>query len=200
ELPSSLRRLTIAMLWITVLLTFSRGAIGFGLAVIIRAANNRFRRIVAGVSAVAAVALICSMSLWHLSLDPSHPRALHFDFSVPSSRRQAVVTTLHTITASPLSGSGVGSSPGLYDGVPFDAHMTAVNIAGTLGLPALIAFAATLTLLWRNRSRPTDLALWSGFAGLAVDALAQDVEDFRHVWVLLGLAASKSKSEDPHLY
>ena len=27
-------------------------------------------------------------------------------------------------------------------------------------------------------------------AGLALDALAQDIEDFRHLWVLIGLTAA----------
>jgi hypothetical protein len=29
-------------------------------------------------------------------------------------------------------------------------------------------------------------------AGLALDALAQDVEEFRHVWIMLGLACANS--------
>ncbi len=42
--------------------------------------------------------------------------------------------------------------------------------------------------LWRARARPTDLALWGMLAGIGLDGLGQDVEDFRHVWVALGLA------------
>ena len=38
------------------------------------------------------------------------------------------------------------------------------------------------------RARPTDLATWGMLAGLGLDGLGQDVEDFRHVWVALGLA------------
>jgi small-conductance mechanosensitive channel len=70
--------------------------------------------------------------------------------------------------------------------------MTPVNIAATLGLPALIAFTSLIVILWRNRRRPTALPLWSGLAGLALDALAQDVEEFRHVWIMLGLACANS--------
>lgn len=60
-------------------------------------------------------------------------------------------------------------------------------MAGTLGLPALMAFVYLCTRLWRQRGRPTDRATWSGLAGLGLDALAQDIEDFRHLWVMIGL-------------
>jgi len=47
-------------------------------------------------------------------------------------------------------------------------------------------------MLWRRRWRPTDLAIWSGLAGLLLDGLAQDVESFRHLWVMIGLADARS--------
>jgi len=72
--------------------------------------------------------------------------------------------------------------------------MTFVNIAATLGLPALVSFTSLLTMLWRRRARPTDLAIWGGMVGLLLDGLAQDVEDFRHVWVMIGLADANSKN------
>jgi hypothetical protein len=82
----------------------------------------------------------------------------------------------------------------LREGVPCDAHFTPLNVAATLGLPALAAFLAIPVLLWRGRVRPADLATWGGLAGIGLDALAQDVEDFRHLWVLFGLASRREKS------
>jgi hypothetical protein len=70
--------------------------------------------------------------------------------------------------------------------------MTFLNIAATLGLPALVAFSCFLLMLWRCRARPTDLVIWSGLAGLLLDGLAQDVESFRHLWVMIGLAEARS--------
>jgi hypothetical protein len=49
--------------------------------------------------------------------------------------------------------------------------------------------------LWRGRSRPTDVAIWSGLAALMIDGLAQDVDHFRHVWVMVGLAAVARRGE-----
>jgi hypothetical protein len=50
-----------------------------------------------------------------------------------------------------------------------------------------------VVVLWRERRRPTSSATWSGLAALAVDGLAQDIEHFRHVWVMLGLADAERK-------
>jgi hypothetical protein len=57
-----------------------------------------------------------------------------------------------------------------------------------MGLPALAGLVLLVAALWRARARPTDLATWGMLAGLSLDGLGQDVEDFRHVWVALGLA------------
>ncbi len=192
ELPAWLRRLALAALYITVGLTFSRGILGFGLAAIIRMARTRRRRIFAAVAAGVCVCAMLLLTFYKLSLDPVNPANMRFDTSAPSSRRQAFTTSLATVAANPISGSGLGTSPGNYQGTEFDAHMTVVNIAATLGLPALITFASLFAMLWRRRSRTVNLAVWGGLAGLAVDGLAQDIEDFRHLWVMIGFADADS--------
>jgi hypothetical protein len=57
-----------------------------------------------------------------------------------------------------------------------------------MGLPALAGLGLAVFSVWRARARPTDLATWGMLAGLALDGLGQDIEDFRHAWVALGLA------------
>jgi hypothetical protein len=39
--------------------------------------------------------------------------------------------------------------------------------------------------------------LWSAFAGLSLDGLAQDVDHFRHIWLLLGLLARGGDAAEP---
>jgi len=55
-------------------------------------------------------------------------------------------------------------------------------------VPSLVALTAFVVILLHRRRRPTNIALWSGLLGLAFDALTQDVDHFRHVWVMLGMA------------
>jgi hypothetical protein len=193
QLPSWLRRVAQVALWLTVLLTCSRGILAFGLAALLRTARTRRQRLLLGSYAVACLAVLAALTVWHISLDPTSPLAASLRPDEPSSRWQALTSSLVTLAAHPWLGSGPGTSPGRYHGAPFDAHLTPLNIAATLGLPALLAFVALPMLLWWQRERPTNLAIWSGLAGLGLDALGQDSEDFRHLWVLLGLAGAKPK-------
>jgi hypothetical protein len=144
--------------------------------------------------------LLVLWSLWKFTLNPLNPLQAQLDTFTPSRHWHTAVTALEAVRESPWWGSGLGMPPGEYMGSPFDAHFTPINIAGTLGMPALVAFGLIVLSLWRNRAKPIDLATWSGLAGLAVDGLASDVEDFRHLWVLFGLADAgnrmRSKSRD----
>jgi uncharacterized protein (TIGR03382 family) len=104
-------------------------------------------------------------------------------------RLNGIATSLDTLVAHPLLGSGPESLPGYSPkGKRFRAHLTPLNVAATTGVPSLAALVFLVAVLWRRRRRPTDIAIWSGLAGLGVDAIGQDVEHFRHVWLMLGLA------------
>jgi hypothetical protein len=144
---------------------------------------------------VVFLLLIVSATFWKPNLDPTHPFDIRVE-QVASTRFQAATSSLISLATHPVFGTGLSTHPGVARGLPFDAHLTPVNIAGTLGLPALIAFAFLIATLWMRRSRPTDLAIWGGLAGLALDGLAQDVEDFRHVWVMIGVTDAKSREDD----
>jgi hypothetical protein len=188
DLPPLLGRAARIALWVTIFLTFSRAILGFLAAAAVRALGSPRWRVPALAAITACVALLVVWSLWKFIPDPAHPLQSRLDTSTPSRHWYTAVTTLETVRESPWWGSGLGTSPGDYLGSPFDAHLTPLNIAGTLGVPALLAFGLIVVALWRERRRPVDLATWSGLAGLAVDGLASDVEDFRHLWVLFGLA------------
>ena len=183
-----------AALTVTILLTFSRAILGFALAAAIREATTPARR--RAVWALAGVLVVAMMSLTVVNVTfrtdrPWQPQVL----PGPSPRLEAVTSSLDTLTSHPLFGTGPGSSPGWSRGSVFDAHLTPLNIAATLGLPALLGFLLVPFALWRARRRPTDRALWGMLAGLGLDSLGQDIEDFRHVWVALGLAAA-DRDED----
>ncbi|MBI4469766.1 MAG: O-antigen ligase family protein [Acidobacteria bacterium] len=202
KVPSWWRRCAIVGLWATVLLTFSRGILGFLLAAVIRRARTSRQRKLTALLAGAFIAIITALTFWNISLDPIRPIEARLVTDTQTVRWQALTSSLRALAEHPLLGTGLGTSPGRItegggqraegsmpiENVPVDAHFTPVNIAATMGIPALAAFIGLIVIIWRSRSKPTDLAIWSGLAGLGLDALGQDIEDFRHVWVMLGLA------------
>jgi hypothetical protein len=181
------RRVGEVALTVTVVLTTSRAILAFALAAVIRGAATPARRRFAGALAAFLVVAMLGLTVAHLAVYPLRP----WDVRVlpgASPRLEAAVTSFETLAAHPLMGTGPGTSPGRRGHLPFDAHLTPLNVAATLGLPTLLGLAFVVFSLWRARSRPTDLATWGMLAGLGLDGLGQDVEDFRHVWVALGFA------------
>jgi hypothetical protein len=193
-LSPRLRRALSFVLPLAVLLTFSRGILAFACAALVRRARDARTRRQAWAGVVVVVLLLAALSVTNVSFNPMRPLDARFE-TRPSSRFEAVTSSWRTLVEEPLFGSGPGTSPGTRNGKPFDAHLTPLNVAATLGLPALVAFLAIPALLWRRRRRPTDLALWGALAGIGLDSLAQDVEDFRHVWVLFGLLGAEDEEQ-----
>ncbi len=191
-LTRGLRRLATIALALTVVLTTSRAILAFGLAAAVRHATTPARRRFAGALAAFLVAAMIGLTAVNLTFQPLRP----WDLTLrpgPSVRALAFTSSLETLAAHPLAGSGLGSSPGRRGRIAFDAHFTPLNVAATLGLPALAGLAYAISRLWRARARPTDLALWGMLAGIGLDAIGQDVEDFRHVWVALGLVDAERR-------
>jgi hypothetical protein len=58
--------------------------------------------------------------------------------------------------------------------------------------PLIHALRGTL----QERRRPTPVATWSGLLGLGIDGLGQDIEHFRHVWVLVGVADAQRRDRE----
>ena len=191
-LPRRLTAITQIALSALVLLTFSRGALAFFVAMGVRAAFRRrddvTARRLAVVMVAVAVGILAALSVGRLHLDPTRPSSITYEVPDPGNRRQAFDTGLDTLADHPLTGKGPGSYVSLNRGAPFRAHFTPLNVAATMGLPALAALVFLVVVLWRERRRPTPIATWSGLLGLAIDGLAQDIEHFRHVWVMVGLA------------
>src|SRR5262249_10755371 len=184
------RRLARAAIALAAVLSLSRGILGLILATLIRTAETVERRRVARGWALASVATIACLTYWNVGLNPARPWDVHLRRE-PSSRWAAVTTSAVTFARTPVFGTGPENLPGRRGGMPCPAHLTPLDVAATLGVPALLAYAAIPILAWRERARPTDRIIWGVLAGLGVDALGQDVENFRHVWVALGIAGRR---------
>jgi hypothetical protein len=194
RLPRRLRLVTQVILGALVLLTFSRGIIAFFAAAGVRLAHRRLdsraaRRATVAVAAISLL-VIAGLSVGRLHGDPAKPATARYEVPDPVNRWPAITTSFHTFKEHPLVGSGPGSMPGKrnHGRIPFRAHNTPLNVAATMGLPALVVLLGLFAVLWRERKRPTSLATWTGLGGLVLDGLAQDVDHFRHVWILLGMA------------
>jgi hypothetical protein len=151
--------------------TVSRGLIGFLYAALLRQSakmRGRWRVLLPLLGAVVSVAVLAALTA--------------------ANRRHAFSTSLDTLGRHPLFGVGPGGLPGFNDvGLPFRAHFAPLNVAATTGILALLALSVMFWLLWRSRLRPTDIALWSALAGIAIDGLANDIDHYRHLWILIGL-------------
>jgi hypothetical protein len=141
------------------------------------------RRAVAVVVAVGA--LLMALTMVNVRVDPTRPWAVSVDVG-GGVRRAAAIATLEAIRRRPWLGCGVDCTPG-----PWDAHCTPLQIAATRGLPALAVFMWLLTRLKPDGGSWTPEA--AGVVALLVDGLTQDVEDFRHLWVLMGMAAARAR-------
>jgi hypothetical protein len=184
-----------ATLAVLTLISLSRAFLGFATAAAIRLRRTGVPRarlagsLVVGACLVAMVALTVAP----LSLDPFRPASSKIDIN---PRLATLKGSLSTFADHPLVGKGPGTETGEWQGIGLRAHFTPVNVAATSGLPALLALTAVVVILWRRRKRSTSVVVWSGLAGLAVDALGQDAEHFRHVWLMLGIADAEREDAD----
>lgn len=199
KMPRRLRGATLTAVLLTMPLTFSRGLLSLPVAVLVARADTRRGKLLAAGAAALVFFALAVLTLVPIDLDPT--RFWEARLTPPHGPRRAALTTaLATLAARPLVGCGPACHPGLIDGAPFDAHCTPVNLAATLGLPALAAFAG---IVWsscrRGQARPRNAALLGGCLALLLDGLAQDVEDFRHVWVLFGLTEASRARAEPSL-
>jgi hypothetical protein len=192
------KRTTVAAqiaLAVIVLLTISRAIIGLAVAMVVRAGlANRFphgRRVALVASVVGTIAIVALTTL-PLSIDPLRPAST---VATINPRLDAVEHSAQTLPRHLIFGVGPGALTGVQLGAPSRAHLTPLNVAATTGLPALAALVVMVVLLWRQRRRPTNIAIWSGLLGLALDGLGQDIEHFRHVWLMLGLADADRQSD-----
>jgi hypothetical protein len=176
------------LLGMLVLSTVSRSAIAFAIAFAVREATRRRSaraRTVAIAVVIAGATLLTLLTVLPLSLDPLRPASTPAGIN---GRLADIESAPSVVVRHPLLGEGPGTLTAAWHGVPRRPHFTPLNVAATTGIPSLIALVALLIVLWRRRSRPTNMAIWSGLLGLGFDGLAQDVDHFRHVWIMLGLA------------
>ena len=101
-LSETLRRVTRVALGLTVVLTFSRAILSYGLARLLHGAVTRTRRRLVTVYAVCALGALAALTVWNLSLDPSRPWQAQLD-PAPSSRWLALASSVRPCRRTSLS-------------------------------------------------------------------------------------------------
>ena len=188
------RRAAQVVLAAALLFTFSRTLVTFALFTFLR--TRRRTRGAAAAALLAAAAVVVLPTLVNVRIDPTRPWAAAV-VDAPSPRATAALSAFRAFARDPLTGLGPGRPPGRVGGVPYDAHMTVVNVAATLGLPGLAALIFAVFALSRAGTPETGDPWWALLGALLVDSLATDVEDFRHLWIAMGLVASRARHVTP---
>lgn len=166
------------------LFTFSRTWLTLGAGVLIIAALEQRKRSLV-VIAVAAVFIVITLLLvsarFIIVLEPTRFWEVAIT-AEPGSRWVIWRAVLDTIAANPIFGAGPGA-PAISSG--WSAHLVWLNLWAVLGLLPLCAFAFGI---WRTL-RYFVLAPYVAIAVVVIllDGMARDVEDMRHLWVLMGM-------------
>jgi hypothetical protein len=175
------RGVLVALLAVTIALTLTRTILSV-VAGLLVAHGLRTRR---WTLPAVGLALLFALALASVRVD------IH-GAGEPGIRWRIAESALHNAAAHPLTGVGLGVSPAQVGWpraadrvVVWDAHSTVLDLAATLGLPALLAFGLLVLVIARAPVR--NVALVAALYATLFDALTIDVEDFRHVWLLLGL-------------
>jgi hypothetical protein len=171
---------------VTLALTLTRSAIALVFAVVLARAPRRLRPIACALCAAAAIASM------YLDVHGRAEAGIRWRIAASAASRAAA----HPIAgAGPASRAALAGWPSAADPpLAWDAHCAPLDVAATLGLPGLALFLAAVALALRRslRARRDDLqhALLIGVAALLFDGMTNDIADFRHLWLLLGVACA----------
>lgn len=142
-------------------------------------------RLAAAAATVLTVALLIISARYTIHIDPT--RFWQATVSTdPASRWVIWQGALNTIASNPIWGLG----PGAAASNNWSAHLVWLNLWAVLGLAPLCAFAMGCYRAMRLYRYDLGAAVVLGV--MLLDGFARDIEDMRHLWVVLGLLLATS--------
>ena len=184
-------RFIVTLLLLTALLfTFSRTWLTLGSGLLaLRALQNPSpqRMLLAAISILVVIALLLVSARFTINVDPTHFWQASIS-SDPATRWVIWKDSLETLRANPFFGTGPGS-PATSSG--WSAHLAWLNLWVVLGVVPLCAFLAGSYRVLRRYRFEMGAAVAVGV--IMLDGLARDVEDMRHLWVLMGLLLARQR-------
>jgi len=137
--------------------------------------------------AVYASALWISLR-YHVLLNPLEPWAVEV-LAGDGDRFARWRIAVAVIAEHPLLGLG----PGVRVADGWEAHNTWLNLWAGIGIVPLIAVAALLFGALRRAFGAGSIGLGCALAFVLIESTYNDIEDMRHVWLLIGLALSAAR-------
>lgn len=182
-----LRRLIYAGCLTALFFAFSRTIATFAIVVVVaglwRRESPRWAR-GAGMIAAAAYAAALWVSLrYQVVLNPMQPWAVEV-LAADGDRFGRWRIAVAAIAENPVLGAGPGVS--VADG--WSAHNTWLNLWAVLGLAPLAAFAVLMMASVRAAIGQRLPGVACALIFLLIESLYNDIEDMRHVWILIGIA------------
>lgn len=178
------RAALIAVICLALLFTFSRTLLSFAVgvgAVLVARRPSRAGWVAWGLGAALVTGLLLISARYEILLDPTRPWEVSLSEAV-ATRWIYWRDALENVREHVLFGVGPGRAAAAAGR---SAHLTWLNLWAVLGIVPLLAFAAIMAralLAFRG-------AIGAGIALVVIllDSLGRDVEDMRHVWILVGL-------------
>lgn len=188
------RQLVLVLVGLAFTVTLSRSWLAAAMAAVLGGMRGR-RRIACAVA--LAIAMLASMRL-DLYRDQDGTVTAS---TAPGLRWRLAASALRSAREHPLVGVGPDQEPAFVSwprpGDPpaaMSSHSTPIDVAARLGWPALLLFTLLCALVLRDAIRApadaTQRALLCALGALLFEAIAIDIESFRHLWLLLGLVGA----------
>lgn len=169
------------------LLTFSRTVPAVALLIVAVVGRRKSRGVtfwlVWGISASLYLAGLVVASRYRIVLNPARLHEVAIDFATEGTRWRFGRAAWQAVLEHPVAGWGPGSVPA----TGFSAHFTWLNLWAVLGVVPLVAFAYIFWRLLDRKLAARDPGAYLALTLFAVDSLHRDIEDMRHLWVVLGL-------------
>lgn len=138
-----------------------------------------------GVGALATAAALWISIRYYVVLNPTEPWAVEV---LPSDGTRFAIWRKAVVTLAQHPVLGVG--PGIPVAEGWWAHNTWLNLWAGIGVTPMLAFAVLMITALVRGAAAHQLGVAAALAVFLIESTYIDVEDMRHVWLLLGIALS----------
>ena len=182
-----LRRLIFMLASVALLFSFSRTVVALALVLVgaelLRRGSPRWLRLAWVAASLATAAALWISIRYQVVLNPLVPWAVEV-LDADGTRFAIWRDAIATISENPVLGIGPGTP--VADG--WSAHNTWINLWAGIGIAPLAAFAFLISTALAAAIRFPLAGVACALIVSLIGSLYTDIEDMRHVWLLIGIA------------